>query len=145
MVATRRCLVVLLLTAAACAKPSVPASGAASANGDLPSRPAAKNPNVISRAELHDPIVTGMDGARAIRHLRPAFFRATPPQSLYGQNAGILQLSADYGPLQPVAQLANYRTIDLYEVRYLTPEAAQGRFGLNANGGPVILLLSNKE
>ena len=35
-------------------------------------------------------------------------------------------------------------TFGIVEVRYLNAEQAQGRFGLNANGGPVIVLLYNK-
>jgi hypothetical protein len=31
------------------------------------------------------------------------------------------------------------------EVRFLNAEQAQGRFGLNANGGPVIVLVSNTD
>jgi hypothetical protein len=37
------------------------------------------------------------------------------------------------------------RTDLLYEIRYLDVSDAQNRFGLNANGGPVIVLLSNKQ
>ena len=35
-------------------------------------------------------------------------------------------------------------TQGMLEVRYLNEEQAQARFGLNANGGPVIVLLYSK-
>jgi hypothetical protein len=51
----------------------------------------------------------------------------------------------DYGPLQSVQMLKGMNTMGLVEVRYLKAEEAALRFGLNANGAPVIVLLHNKN
>jgi hypothetical protein len=156
MIATRRS-VVLLVLAASCAKPSVatnddnqsatasaPASAAATATG-TPATRVKKNPNLIVEAEFREPAVQGMDALKAIRFLRPSFFRVSGDQSFVSGAPGFVQMSMDYGPLQPVRQLSAIQTTLLYAVRYLDANEAQNRFGLNANGGPVIVLLSSKH
>ena len=106
---------------------------------------AKKEHNVISRDELQAPEITSRDALTAIRHLRPHFFTYRGPNSFFGTTTGNTQISYDFGPLQPVATLTSLNTFGLYEVRFLNAEEAQLRFGLNANGGPVIVLLTNKE
>lgn len=101
-----------------------------------------KNPDVISQEELRDPTIAGVDAMTAIRQLRPAFFRNRGPQSFQNATAGQVQISQDYGPLQPVSQLSTVDTRSLVEVRYLNANDAQNRFGINANGGPVIVVLT---
>ena len=136
---TRRLLAALLMLTASCASPAV--------NPDTAPRPAVR-PYVISNEELQDPILRSMDTERAIRYLRPTFFRTTGPQSFSNATAGTLQISLDFGPLQPTSQLASFPTLSLaslFEIRYLDANDAANRFGLNANGGPVIVLLSNKQ
>ena len=133
MVAIRRCLAVVLLLAVSCAKPS-------ESNQAI-----ARDPNVISKAEMQDPMISGWDALKAIRYLRPAFFRPMGPQSFSDATAGQVQYSFDYGPLRPAGELITHRLDFLYEVRYLNANEAQNRFGLNANGGPVIVLLNNKQ
>lgn len=105
---------------------------------------AKKSYNVITQEELQDPQITSRDAYTAIRHLRPHFFTYHGPAS-FMTTAGETQISYDYGPLRPVSELASTNTFSIVEVRYLNAEAAQGRFGLNANSGPVIVLLSNKD
>ena len=104
-----------------------------------------KNPNVISRDELLDPAITSRDALTAIRHLRPNFFAYRGPTSTNDPTAGNTQISQDYGPLRPLSDLVAMNTFTFVEVRYLTAEQAAGRFGLRANGGPVIVLVSNKD
>lgn len=106
---------------------------------------ARKNPNVITRDELLDPAITSRDALTAIRHLRPNFFSYRGPTSTSDPTAGNTQISQDYGPLRPLSDLASMNTFTFVEVRYLNAEAATGRFGLNANGGAVIVLVSNKD
>ena len=101
-----------------------------------------KNPDVISQQELRDPTIAGADAMTAIRQLRPAFFRTRGPQSFTNATAGLVQVSQDYGPLQAVNALTTVDTRSLVEVRYLNANDAQNRFGINANGGPVIVLLT---
>jgi len=104
-----------------------------------------KNPNVITKDELIDPAITSRDALTAIRHLRPNFFVYHGPTTPNDQTAGITQISENYGPLRPVKELASMNTFTFVEVRYLNAEAATARFGLNANGGAVIVLVSNKD
>ena len=106
---------------------------------------AKRNPNVISKEELQDPAITSRDALTALRHLRPNFFTYRGPTSPNDPTAGSTQISQDYGPLRPMSDLAGMNTFTFVEVRYLNAEAATGRFGLNANGGPVIVLVSNKD
>ena len=134
MASPHRWILTLTLATAACAKP--PAD-------NLAPRPDV-NPRVISELELRDPVIQTMDLLRAIRSLRPAFFRPAGPQSFVNGNAGQVHYSMDYGPLRPISELVTLTTAMLVEIRYLDPNEAQNRFGLNANGGPVIVLLNNK-
>lgn len=134
MLATRRWLPALLLAAASCARPPAP---------DTAPRPTS-DPRVISAWELRDPVIASMDALRAIRHLRPAFLRQAGPLSFVNGNAGQVHYSMDYGPLRPISELVTLTTAMLIEIRYLDPNDAQNRFGINANGGPVIVLLNSK-
>ena len=142
MDSTRLAVTALLVMAASCARPSTRGEGPPSASG-IPRM--AKDPNVISAEELHDPVIISMDALKAIRYLRPAFFRTSGPQSFSNSGAGLVQISPDFGPLQPLSQLRNFTTITLSEVRYLDANEAQARFGINANGGPVIVLVSGRQ
>jgi hypothetical protein len=137
MFATRRTLALLLVLAASCASQPKPATTGA------PAARMQRNPDVISREELQDPTIAGGDAMTAIRQLRPAFFRTRGPQSFSNASAGAVQVSQDYGPLQPVSQLSTIDTRSLVQVRYLNANDAQTRFGINANGGPVIVLLTS--
>jgi hypothetical protein len=103
-----------------------------------------KNPNVITKDELSDPAITSRDAFTAIRHLRPNFFAYRGPTG-DDPAAGLTQISENYGPLRPVKELASMNTFSFVEVRFLNAEAASARFGLNANGGAVIVLVSNKD
>jgi hypothetical protein len=142
MLTTRRILAVVLVLSASCAKPST--TGTASTGGAVAATKAKKNPYVISTEELRDPMIQSLNVARAIQQLRPTFFRTSGPQSFSDSNSGSVQVSHDFGPLEPVSRLGNYDTLSLVEIRYLNANEAQTRFGVNANGGPVIVLLSNK-
>jgi hypothetical protein len=133
MVAPRRWLPALFFAIAACAAP--PAPGAAPL--------LTRNPRVISSEELRDPVLASMDALKAIRYLRPAFFRPAGPQSFVNGEAGQVHYSMDFGPLRPVSELVTLTTAMLVEIRYLDANDAQNRFGIKANGGPVIVLLNN--
>jgi hypothetical protein len=138
----------VLLLSTSCASQTSAASQASPAAAS-PDR-VTKDPNLISRAELQDPAIAGRDASYAIQQLRPAFFRTRGSQSMRsgGDPAsapGQVRISQDFGPLQPVGALAAIDTRSLIEIRYLDAVAAQARFGINANGGPVIVLLSTKQ
>ena len=140
MVATRGILVALLLLSASCAGSSTPEAGTPKPVVDR---------NVISNEELQDPVLRGMDALRAIQYLRPMFFRAASgPLSFSNATAGLAQYSMDYGPLQPLSHLAELSSLSLqmvYQIRYLDLNDAQNRFGILANSGPVIVVVSNKQ
>ena len=140
MLVRHHCLVALLAVASACAS-----SSGTPAEGTTTGERASRNPNVITYAELQDPTVASTDAQTAIRQLRPAFFRTRGPQSFSNTSAGEVQISQDYGPLQQLSGLAAIPVRSLVEVRYLNAVEAQQRFGINANGGPVIILLSSRQ
>lgn len=106
---------------------------------------AKKDPYVIKKDELMDPAITSRDALTALRHLRPNFFTYRGPITPNDPNAGKTQISQDYGPLRPLSELESMNTMTFVEVRFLPADAAMGRFGLNAQGGPVIVLVSNAE
>jgi hypothetical protein len=134
----RRFLVVLLVAGAACAQKTASTSTVAPQGSTRPR----KNSDIISQEELKDPTIAGTDAMTAIRQLRPAFFRTRGPMSFQNTTAGQVQISQDYGPLQQLSNLSAVDTRSLVEVRYLNANDAQNRFGINANGGPVIVLLT---
>jgi hypothetical protein len=106
---------------------------------------AKRDPYLISKEELMDPAIYTRDALTAIRHLRPGFFTYRGPNSFIGATAGATHVSVDYGPLQNTDMLKRTNTWGMIGVRYLNAEEAQARFGLNANGGPVIVVLYNEE
>jgi hypothetical protein len=139
MSVTRRSLVALLVLVASCAGSS------ASTTTTTATPRVATDRNVISKEEMESPEIAGWDALKAIRYLRPAFFRATGQQSFSNASAGQVQFSEDYGPLRPISDLVAMKLNFVFEVRYLDANEAQNRFGINANSSPVIVLLNNKQ
>jgi hypothetical protein len=136
MIVTRRCLGVLLVLAASCAGPAATTTTTPRVSTDR---------NIISKEEMETPEISGWDALKAIRYLRPNFFRSTGQQSFSNVAAGQVQFSEDYGPLRPISDLVAMKLNFVYEVRYLDANEAQNRFGINANSSPVIVLLNNKQ
>ena len=101
--------------------------------------------NVIATEELQAPSILSRDAYAAIRMLRPNFFSYRGPTGSSEAGAGEVKVSHDYGPLMSVQSLKTHNTMGIVEVRYLNAEEAGLRFGLNANGAPVIVLLHNKN
>ncbi len=137
----RICVATLLVLAVSCggsSKSSTPGGAPA------PSR-VQRQANVISAEELQNPAVTSRDAMSALRTLRPHFFAYRGPTGTSEAGAGEVMVSSDYGPLQSVQTLKGMNTLGLVEVRYLKSDEAALRFGLNANGAPVIVLLHNKN
>ncbi|MDQ6737193.1 MAG: hypothetical protein M3Z30_05800 [Gemmatimonadota bacterium] len=136
----------LILVAAACSSSPSPSTGAEPAAADRVTR----NADIITSEELADPVVAAQDALTAIRQLRPAFFRTRGPMTMRtggdpNQQPGSVQMSQDFGPLHPLSELAGIGVRTLVEVRYLNANEAQARFGINANGGPVIVVLTSKQ
>jgi len=137
---TRLCLAALLVVAVSCGGSST----SSKPGGDPSPARVNRNSSVITEAELQDPAVISKDALSAIRSLRPNFFayHGSTGSETYGND---IMVSMDYGPLQSVQMLKGMNTMGLVEVRYLKAEEAALRFGLNANGAPVIVLLHNKN
>jgi len=138
---TRICVAALLVLTVSCGSSAkAPAPG----GEPSPSR-TSRNSNVISEQELQNPAIISRDAMSALRTLRPNFFAYRGPTGGSEPGAGEVMVSHDYGPLQSAQTLKGMNTMGLVEVRYLKPDEAALRFGLNANGGPVIVLLHNKN
>jgi hypothetical protein len=138
---TRLCVAALLVLAVSCSSSSATPGGSPSPSREKVSR----NSNVITEAELQQPTVISKDAMSALRSLRPNFFTYRGPTGSAEPGAGEVMVSTDYGPLQSSQTLKGMNTMGLVEVRYLKPDEASLRFGLNANGAPVIVLLHNKN
>ena len=106
---------------------------------------ARRNTSIITREELQDPTVVSNDALTTIRLLRPQYFVTRGPVSFKNAAAGQVQISQDFGPLQQLSALSAVDTRSLKEVRYLNSTEATARFGINANGGPVIVLLTTSQ
>ena len=134
-----------IIAAAACSSTPSPSPGA-----EPTAERATRNADIITAEELADPVVSAQDALTAIRQLRPAYFRTRGPMTLRtggdpNSAPGQVQISMDYGNLHPLSELSGVSVRTLVEVRYLNANDAQARFGINANGGPVIVVLTSKQ
>lgn len=127
----------------ACASPQQTGSDAGSTSQAVTPR-AKRAANVIATDELQAPAILSRDAYEALRMLRPNFFTYRGPTGSVGPS-GEVMVSHDYGPLMSVQSLKGHNTMGIVEVRYLNAEEAGLRFGLNANGAPVIVLLHSKN
>ena len=134
----------LLVLSVACASSQQASSGSGTTSQAGTAKPK-RATNVIAQDELQAPAITSRDAYTALRMLRPHFFSYRGPTGSSEAGAGEVMVSSDYGPLQSVQTLKGQNTFGLVEVRYLNAEEAALRFGLNANGAPVIVLLHNKN
>ncbi|MES2178424.1 MAG: hypothetical protein V4550_11250 [Gemmatimonadota bacterium] len=145
MFGIRRSALVLVVMATACATTPAPQTDAQPATAATRT---AKVQNIITKEELSDPAIESRDAQYAIQQLRPAWFRTRGTQTLRSVDPaaapGQVKVSQDFGPLQAVSALTGLEIRNVIEMRYLDSNEAQARFGINANGGPVIILLSTK-
>jgi hypothetical protein len=146
MNAIRSLAAAMLLLSASCASQQTSAAPQPSAATGESTERIVKNPNVISQVELADPALAGQNAQYVIQQLRPAFFRTRGSQTMRGGDPaaapGQVHISQDFGPLQAITALPGIDARSLIEIHYLDAVAAQARFGINANGGPVIVLLT---
>ena len=141
---TRIAAAAVVVLSVACASSQQTESSAGSTSQAVTTTPR-RSGNVISAEELRAPAVVSRDAYAALRMLRPNFFSYRGPTGSSEAGAGEVMVSHDYGPLQSVQTLKTHNTMGIVEVRYLNAEEAGLRFGLNANGAPVIVLLHNKN
>jgi hypothetical protein len=139
-----RCSALLLLLSAACTPRAVqqhePAPG-----GEVAPQRVVRKQDLITREELNDPAIIDQTAYHAIRQLRPNFFKYRGPTSWNGDASGTVQISEDFGLLQPVSKLEQLDTRTLVEIRYLNAEEATMRFGIKSDAGPVIVLVRHKS
>jgi hypothetical protein len=140
---TRIAAAALAVLSVSCASSQQTESGTGTSQAVTPR--AKRAGNVISADELSAPAILSRDAYAAIRMLRPNFFSYRGPSGSSEPGAGGVMVSHDYGPLMSVESLKTHNTMGIIEVRYLNAEEAGLRFGLNANGAPVIVLLHNKN
>lgn len=96
--------------------------------------------NVITRDELADPSLSGSTGLEAVRRLRPTFLANRGAISVRDPQAGSVRVSIDGGTIGPLEDLDRIRTNEIRSIRYLSASDATQRFGVAANGSPVILV-----
>jgi hypothetical protein len=116
-----------LLLVAGCA--SAPAAGGAAGRGPL---------DVITRAELAEPSLTGTTVLEAIRRLRPRFLNERGA-GLHGEME-TAQVSINGSQPGALAELSRIDVADVQEIRYLSTADAGLRFGLKGSMAPVLLV-----
>jgi hypothetical protein len=141
---TRVVTATFVVLSVSCASSQQSGSGSATESQSVTPR-AKRAGNVIAADELQAPAIISRDAYAAIRMLRPNFFSYRGPTGSSEAGAGEVMVSHDYGPLMSVQSLKTHNTMGIVEVRFLNAEEAGLRFGLNANGAPVIVLLHNKN
>ena len=99
-----------------------------------------RNANVITRDELADPSLQGATGLEAVRRLRPTFLASRGAISLGDPSAGAVKVSIDGSSIGPLDDLDRIRTNEIRSIRYLSASDATQRFGVTADGSPVILV-----
>lgn len=141
---TRMVYACVLMVAAACARKSYAPSSQdfsdAAADGAL-----SHNRDVITHEELQAPGLIGVSVLDAVRTLRPSFLsvrgnNAIVMKGMPDTEAGRVHSSIDGAKVGPLDELTLIRASTIREIRYLSPAAAQHRFGGSAREGPVILV-----
>ena len=110
----------------------------------------------VSEVEFSEPWVIGGNALQALQLLRPQLFFGHPTTSLtastvtqHGQlyvretpeaDAGGMLVSVNEGRPQSVDVLTILPARMVREMRYLRAVDATARFGINANGGPVLIV-----
>ena len=73
----------------------------------------------------------------AVRRLRPAFLAARGPTTLLQRNERQLVVYLDGRRFGDVESLRTITTDGIFEIRYLSPNQAQQRWGMNHAGGVI--------
>ena len=108
------------------------------ATSNDPAAPHSSNSDVITRAELSDPMLAGSTLLEAVRKLRPRFLLERGA----GHDATVeaVMISFNGSELMPVSELARLGVSEVTEIRYLNTAAAAQRFGMAGSNGPVLML-----
>jgi hypothetical protein len=113
-----------------------PAPGSAPST-DVPA-PRSSNSDIITRAELADPMLAGSTLLEAVRRLRPRFLNVRGAS--FDGTLEAVKISYDGSELLPVSELSRMEVTEVTEIRYLNTAAAAQRFGMAGSNGPVLLL-----
>jgi len=100
-----------------------------------------KQRDLITREEIDKLGQDNLDVLEAIRRLRPQFLEMPKgPRTLGGgmMNPIMVVVDGRRGDSQLLQQL---RALEVQEVRYLDPSKAQNDYGINANGGAIVVKL----
>ena len=103
-----------------------------------PSAPRPNNSDVITRAELADPMLAGSTLLEAVRKLRPRFLNDRG--GALGGARETVTISFNGSDLMPLEELARIGVMEVTEIRYLNTAAAAQRFGMAGSNGPVLIL-----
>jgi hypothetical protein len=133
----------MALSLAACAS----GGGSSAATGGTP--PAARrDATIITKQDLLDPSVTGLNVYDAIRMLRPNFLATRGTQTIVNDDnrnvvdteAGMVHASIDDSGVLALENLKRLQAAAVLEIRLLSPAAAMQKFGATARQGPVIVV-----
>jgi hypothetical protein len=142
-----------LITTAACAGHTAPATNGPDATTSSTSPAASRNRDIITRDELTKASVVNMTVLDAVRSLRPQYLtvRGTNTMAakqdnnpdgkqIVDQESGKPHASIDGNKVVALEELSGIRAGSVLEIRFLSPAAAMQRFGGSARQGPVILV-----
>ncbi len=100
----------------------------------------ARNPNVITEAELRDPDIRDLNVLEVVRKLRPNYLADRGAQSTQQPESGKVHASVDGIAVIPLDYLRSIYANSIVEIQFLNAGAAMQRFGGYALAGPVILV-----
>ncbi len=116
--------------------------------------PVGRNRDIITKAELQDPVNAGRTVLEVVRSLRPHFLTVRGGQAiqdttvakmgLVDNESGKVHASIDGNKIVPLEELNPILANTVSEVRFLNPSQAMNRFGGTARSGPVILVTTIK-
>jgi hypothetical protein len=106
-----------------------------------------KQKDVITREEIEKSGQKDLDLLQAIKALRPQFLEG--PRGVRTMGGGAIYptiLVVDGRRMGELDGLSQIMAMDVREVRYLDPSKSQNEYGINANGGAVVVkLMSSKK
>ena len=124
----------------ACVAAVTACAGRASSTTTAASSLAARDRDLITKAELSDPSFAAMTVLEVVQRLRPHFLSDRGVQSRSNTESGKVHASIDNSSVVEIGQLRNLLVSHVQEIRFLNAGAAMQRFGGAALEGPVIVV-----
>jgi len=120
-------LLALALTVSACKS-----GGGTDTPGSVSTRPATRDPDRITGDQIQEGLANGLGNAYdLVARLHPNWLRSQGRQSV--------QVWMDNQRMGGVSSLRNMSLSGLASIRYLRPSEAQARYGLDNQGGAIVL------